>query len=238
MKLQRLLAALAALLILGGLVLLTGTKAHADNTKISTTFTGFAFEKSELTLPIKKQIKSWLATNPGYLVASCVGFTGHNVNNRTQTFLTKLANDRAKNICDYIHRISGTVTIHSTKGIPGDGRTPAARKVQVTLYKSIDNGGNGIVTIGVCDNSLTVKMMSRISSGSFAFNTITVKNIASTCKNDVMDIYFLDSNGNQISSSLNNKILLTSLTLNYQAFTPSLIASNQIAQVAIELRVN
>jgi len=238
MKLQRLLAALAALLILGGLVLLTGTKAHADNTKISTTFTGFAFEKSELTLPIKKQIKSWLATNPGYVVASCVGFTGHNVNNRTQTFLTKLANDRAKNICDYIHRISGTVTIHSTKGIPGDGRTPAARKVQVTLYKSIDNGGNGIVTIGVCDNSLTVKMMSRISSGSFAFNTITVKNIASTCKNDVMDIYFLDSNGNQISSSLNNKILLTSLTLNYEAFTPSLIASNQIAQVAIELRVN
>ena len=238
MKLQRLLAALAALLILGGLVILTETKAHAENTKISTTFTGFAFEKSELTVSIKKQIKLWIQANPDFVVASCVGFTGHNVNNRTQTFLTKLANARAKNICDYIHKTAGTVTIHSTKGIPGNGQTPAARKVQVTLYKSIDSGGNGIVTIGVCDNSLTVKMMSRIANGSFAFNTITVKNIASTCKNDVMDIYFLDSTGNQIASSLNNKILLTSLSLNYQAFTPSLIASNQIAQVAIELRVN
>jgi len=238
MKIRRTLAIISALLIIGGMILLFGSKAHADDTKIVNTFTGFAFEKSTLTPSMKQEIKSWVEANQGYVVASCVGFTGHNVKKRTQAFLTKLANARAKNICDYIRTVAGTVTIHSTKGIPGNGQTAAARKVQVTLYKAIDNGGNGVVTIGVCDSSLTVKMMSRITSGSFSFNTITVKDIASTCKNDVMDIYFLDSTGNQIASSLNNRILLNSLNLNYDAFTPSLIPSDQIAQVAIELRVN
>lgn len=238
MKFQRLLAVISVLLLIGGLILLSESKAHADNTKITTSFTGFAFEKSVVTVSMKKQIKLWVQTNPDYLVASCVGFTGHNVNDRTQTFLTNLAKARAKNICDYIRRVGGTITIYSTKGIPGNGQTPAARKVQVTLYKAIDNGGNGLVTIGVCDSALTVKMMSRIVGGNFAFNTITVKDIASSCKNDVLDIYFLDKDGNQIASSLNNKILKTSITLNFNAFTPALIPSDQIDKVAIELRVN
>lgn len=226
------------MLIFGGLFLAYAPSAHADSNKVSTTFTGFAFEKSTVTVSMKKQVKLWLETNPGYVVASCVGFTGHNVNNRTQTFLTKLANTRAKNICEYINKVAGTITIHSTKGISGNGQTPAARKVQVTLYKSIDSGGSGIVTIGVCDNSLTAKMQSRIANGAFAFNTITVKDIAASCKNDVLDVYFLDASGNQIASALNNKITGTFVRLSYTSFTPTLIASDQIAKVAFELRVN
>ncbi len=238
MKHQRLLTIISLLLIIGGLFLAYATKAHADNTKVSTTFTGFAFEKSNLTVGIKKEVRAWLLANPGYVVASCVGFTGHNVNKRTATFLTKLANSRAKNICEYISKLAGTITIHSTKGIPGNGKTPAARKVQVTLYKSIDNGGSGIVTIGVCDNSLTAKMQSRIVGGSFAFNTITVKDIATNCKNDVIDIYFLDASGNQIASALNQKITTTYIRVSYTAFEPNFIPSDQIAKVAFELRVN
>jgi hypothetical protein len=238
MKYRRLLAVISAALIIGGLLLAYGSKAHADNNQVSTTFTGFAFEKSTVTASMKAQVQAWLDANPGYVVASCIGFTGHNVNKRTQTFLTNLANTRAKNICSFISKTAGTITIHSTKGIPGNGQTPAARKVQVTLYKAIDNGGSGIVTIGVCDNSLTAKMQSRIQSGSFAFDSITVKDISKTCKNDVLDIYFLDASGNQIASALNNKITTTSIRVSYTLFNPTLIASDQIAKVAFELRVN
>jgi hypothetical protein len=238
MSFRRLVAIFLASFLAGSIVFTNGSIAGAEDSKVTSSFTGFAFEKSDVTLNMKKEIKQWLQANPGYIVASCVGFTGHNVNKRTQAFLTTLANERAKNICDYIHRSTKTITIHSTKGVPGNGQTANARKVQVSLYKSADSGGSGIVTIGVCDSSLTVSMKSRISSGAFAFDTITVKDISSSCQNDVLDIYFLDSSGNQIASSLNNIVTKTAMTLTYKVFTPREIPSNQIAQVAFEFRVN
>jgi hypothetical protein len=233
----RLLATISILLIVVGLAFVTSGKAGAEPAQISTTFTGFAFEKSEVTLNMKKKIKAWVLANPNYNVASCVGYTGHNVKNRSKAFLEKLATARSKNICDYIRRITGTMTINSTLGYTGDGKTAEARKVTVTLLNASGNdGGTGVVTIGQCDNSLNVSMQSRITASDFYFNNITIRDISASCSGNIMDIYFLDADGNQIASSMANPISKTYLRVSYQLFNPTLIPSNQISKVAFEIR--
>lgn len=233
----RLIAAISILLIVLGISLISSGKANAEPAQISKTFTGFAFEKSEVTVAMKKNIKAWILANPNYNVASCVGYTGQNVKNRTKAFLEKLAKARSQNICDYIRRITGTVTINSTLGYTGNGKTAEARKVTVTLLNaSGTDGGSGVVTIGQCDNSLTVSMQSRITSSDFYFNSITIRDISSSCFGNVIDIYFLDPDGNQIASSMANPISRTGMKFGYSLFDPTLIPSNQISKVAFEIR--
>jgi hypothetical protein len=241
MRINKYLAVLAALLIICGMLLLSTSKSHAAPTQISKSFTGFAFEKSILTPSMKTEIGNWVKANPGYGLVSCTGYTGFNVKKRDQVFLQKLAVTRATNICAFIHGVNGGIAIHSTKGIPGDGKTASARKVTVTLIKVPDNGnggGTGTVTVGVCDSSLTATMQSRIISGNFYFSVITVRSISTTCNGNVLDIYLLDKDGNQIASSLDNEISKTYLRASYSLFSPTLIRSDEIKQVAFEIRKN
>jgi hypothetical protein len=237
MKNYKLLLAISLLLIVIGSLLIGTSKANAAPTQLSKTFTGFAFEKSDVTLNMKKQIKAWVLEHPEYNVASCVGYTGQNVKNRSKQFLENLANARSKNICDYIRRVSGNVTINSTLGYTGNGKTAEARKVTVTLLVANGgDGGSGVVTIGQCDNSLKVTMQSRVASGEFYFFLITVKDISTSCSGNVMDIYFLDADGNQLANSMDNEITKTWLRVGYSLFTPTGILSNQIKKVAFEIR--
>jgi len=241
MKLNRFLAVLAALLIIGGMIVLSASKSHAASNQITRSFTGFAFEKSQLTPAMKTEISNWVASHPGFGLVSCTGFTGFNVKKRDQAFLQNLAVARAETICDFIHSSNGGIAVHSTKGIPGDGKNASARRVSVTLFKVPDagnGGGTGTVTVGVCDSSLTATMQSRIVSGTFYFSVINIKDISRTCKGNVLDIYLLDSEGNQLASALNNVISKTSLTANYSLFTPTDIHSDEIKQVAFEIRKN
>ena len=238
MRFNKILAVIALLLIIIGVTLVSTQSAKADQEKVSITFTGFAFEKSVVTTSMKIKIARWLKANPGYELVSCVGYTGQNVKSRTKEFIRKLAIARSKSICDYIHGKNGGIAVQSTRGIPGDGKTADARKVTVTLINIEDQtgGGAGTVTIGVCDRVLTAAMQSRILYGDFYFSKITVRDISNSCRDKLMDVYFLDADGNQVASSTGFTIYSTTITLNYPSFSPQSIRSDAIKSVAFEIR--
>ena len=239
-SLRKLLAALVAVIALT-ITSSTPPALAADVIKTKS-FAGFAFEKSVLTSAMKREIRTWvLATaKSNYTLVSCTGYTGKNVNRREQVFLQTLAETRSQNVCDYILTIKNVLAIKSVQGVPGNGTTANARRVTVRLIAPDDGGGGGggggEVVIGVCDNSLTVTMRSRVASGEFYFASITVKAIATTCKNKVIDIYFLDANGDQLGVSTENIITTTTITVPYTLFTPNNIRSNLIKKVAFEIR--
>ena len=234
---NKILGVIAVLLIVLGISLVASQEAKADQEKITITFTGFAFEKSVLTIPMKKQIATWVKSNPGYSMVTCVGYTGQNVKNRTKAFIQKLAVARSKSICNYIHDKNGGIAVQSTRGIPGDGKTADARKVTVTLVKvDTSGGGTGSITIGVCDRALTATMQSRILYGEFYFSKISVRDISNSCRDKLIDIYFLDADGNQMTSLIGFKIYSTTITASYSAFSPQNIKSDVIKSVAFEIR--
>jgi hypothetical protein len=208
-------------------------------------FTGFAFEKAVLTPSMKSKIKAWvLATaKSNFTLVSCTGYTGFNANQREQQFLQTLAVTRSQNVCDYIHTIKDVLTINSVQGVPGNGKTANARRVTVRLIAPDagnggggNGGGTGEVVIGVCDNSLKVTMRSRVASNEFYFASITIKEIATTCKNKALDIYFLDAEGNQLGVSTDNVVTTTSLMVAFTFFSPNNVKSNEIKKVAFEFR--
>jgi hypothetical protein len=237
MKRTKALAALALLLIILGSLLIGSSDAKAAQPRVTKSFTGFAFEKSELTLSMKIKISAWIKANPGYSMVSCVGYTGYNVKNRTKAFIEKLAVNRSKSICNYIHSKNGGISVQSTKGIPSTGKTADARKVTVTLIKvNTSGGGNGTVTVGQCDNSLTAVMQSRVIVSTFYFSSIAVRDISANCKGSVIDIYLLDSTGTQLAASMGNTIKSTSIRVGYALFKPNQVESYLIRSVAFEIR--
>jgi hypothetical protein len=231
----------------------------------SKSFTGFEFEKSTVTAAMKKQIKAWVeataTASAGYTMVGCVGYTGFNANRREAAFLQSLAEKRSRNICNYIRTLRPIITLESIRGIPGDGKSATARKVTVRLIKpgptdppdptdtetptptdtetpnpTDTGGGGGDVVIGQCDNSLNAKMRSRILTGQFYFQAITVSSISSNCYTKVMDIYLLDAAGNQLATATSPAINATSVTLLYTAFSPGSVRSDLIKKVAFEIR--
>jgi hypothetical protein len=243
---SKFLKTLAALLAAVALVFPSNLPAQATDLIKTKSFTGFAFEKSTVTPAMKIQIKAWVkaAATSGFTLVSCTGYTGFNVNKREAAFLQTLAETRASNICNYIHSLKDVIAVNNTEGIPGDGKTATARKVTVRLIfpDGANNngggsgGGTGTVVIGVCDNSLNVTMRSRIANSEFYFASMTIKDIATTCRTKVLDIYLLDADGNQLAVSSANKITAASQTFAYTLFTPNQVVSNQIKQVAFEFR--
>ena len=79
-------------------------------------------------------------------------------------------------------------------------------------------------------------MQSRIQNGDFYFSKITVRDISSTCRNKLIDIYFLDGAGNQLGASIGFTISSTSITVPYTEFSPLRIESDSIKTVAFEIR--
>lgn len=213
--------------------------AQAADQILGKNFTGFAFEKSALTNAMKTSIKSWILANASeeFTIVSCTGYTGFNANRRDRAFLERLARNRAKNVCDYVKTIKSVITISSTQGIPGNGKDASARKVQVRLIAPDgSSGGGGSIVVGLCDSSISIKMRSRISAGEFRLDTVALSSIATNCKGKVLDIYLLDSSGNQLASASDQPISGTSVLIRYVSFSPSNIQSNLIRKVAIEIR--
>lgn len=237
-KLPRFLAAIL-LSAFAFLVTTQSLPAVAEDAMVGTDFAGFAFEKSTVTVAMKSQISRWIEENASeeFTIVSCTGYTGYNVNRRDRSFLKKLALARATNVCNYIKSLRGVITISSTQGIPGNGKTAAARKVSVRLIAPEGgSGGSGGVVIGSCDNSINIKMRSRISANEFSFDQMTLSAIATSCRGNVIDIYLLDASGNQLAFASSLPILGTTLTASYGTFSPSTIKSNLIRRVAIEIR--
>jgi hypothetical protein len=239
-RFRKLLAALTTVIALT--ITSSAPPALAADLIKTNSFAGFAFEKSELTAAMKRQIRTWvLATaKSNFTMVSCTGYTGQNVNKREAQFLQTLAETRSQNVCDYIHSIKEVLSVNSIQGVPGNGKTANARRVTVRLIAP-DNGagtggGTGEVVIGNCDNSINVKMRSRIASGEFYFASIAISAIATTCKNKVLDIYFLNAAGDQLGSATDNLVTTTSLMVTYTLFNPNNIKSNEIKKVAFEFR--
>ena len=240
-NLRKFFAALIAVLALT--ITSSAPPALAADIIKSQSFAGFAFEKSTLTTTMKRQIRTWVLANAksNFTLVSCTGYTGFNANQREQVFLQTLAETRSQKVCDYILSIKNVLAIKSVQGVPGNGKTANARRVTVRLIAPDDGGGGtgggtGEVIIGSCDNAIKASMRSRVASGEFYFASITVKEIATTCKNKVLDVYFLSADGNQLGVSTDNIITTTSITVAYTLFSPNNMKSNEIKKVAFEFR--
>jgi type II secretory pathway pseudopilin PulG len=96
--------------------------------------------------------------------------------------------------------------------------------------------GTGNIRVGTCDDAVTTSMKSRLSSGVFYFREITLSDIASACNGKNLDLYILDSSGNEIANALGNTISGSSITLSYTSFTPQSTRASLIDEVAVEIR--
>ena len=101
--------------------------------KATKTLTGFEFEKGALTAATKKAIKSWLNGKTDFTKVTCVGYTGYNWNKRSNSFLTKLALQRATNVCNYIHTLKPTILVQSKTTKRDVSDKDAARRVIATI---------------------------------------------------------------------------------------------------------
>lgn len=240
------IAEVAATLVLASpsLLFLAPTEATADTVSISKTFSGFEFEKTIVTAPMKAEIQSWIAKNPDFTQVSCFGYTGYNVFNRTHAFLQKLADTRAKATCAFMTRVDKKLKVVSTSGIPSTSKNPSSRRVTITLTRNgiITPGtgggtgdGSGTGVIGTCDDTITVKMKSRLLRGDLYFNQINMSDIAGTCKGKFMDVYFMDAGSTELAHSMNKPISGATLSLVYSEFSTAEIRSTTIDRVAISI---
>ena len=237
-------AAIAATLLLAApsVLFMAPGSASADSVSISKTFSGFEFEKTVVTLPMKAEIQAWIAKNPDFTQVSCFGYTGYNVFNRTHAFLQKLAVTRAKATCAFMKRVDSKVKVVSTGGIPSTSKNPSSRRVTITLTRTgiITPGsgtGDGSATgvVGTCDDSITVKMKSRLLHADLYFNQINMSDINSTCKGKFMDIYFMDAAGAELAHSMNKAISASTLSLLWSDFSTTELLSTTIDRVAISI---
>ena len=240
------IAAVAATLVLAApsLLFLAPSAANADTVSISKTFSGFEFEKTVVTSAMKAEIQAWIALNPDFTQVSCFGYTGYNVFNRSKAFLQKLAVTRAKSTCLFLTKVDKKLKVISTSGIPSTSKNPSSRRVTITLTRNgiITPGsgggtgdGSGTGVIGTCDDTITVKMKSRLLRGELYFNQINMSDIAGTCKGKFMDVYFMDASSTELAHVMNKPISGATLSLVYSDFSTAEIRSTTIDRVAISI---
>lgn len=103
--------------------------------KVSGTIRGFKFERAKLENSSKQAVSSLLDGLTGYTKVSCVGYTGYNYYHRPIASLKRLAYNRAKNVCDYIHRLDPTIRVTTIRTVNETSKRSATRRVVVTLKK-------------------------------------------------------------------------------------------------------
>jgi len=240
MKAVRLFVALA--LTAASWLVVGENSASADTVSISKTFSGFDFEKTLITPPMKAEIQAWIAKNTEFTQVSCFGYTGYNVFNRSRAFLQKLAVSRAKATCTFLTRIDKNLKIVSTSGIPSTSKNPSSRRVTVTLTRngiitpgSGTGDGTGTSVVGTCDDNITAKMKSRLLRADLYFNQINFSAINATCKGKFMDVYFMDASDAELAHAMNKAITTTTLSLLWSDFSATEIISTVVARVAISI---
>jgi hypothetical protein len=238
---RKIAAMLVALSLALGLTAISQSSASADTVSISKTFSGFEFEKTAVTPDMKAAIQTWIALNADFTQVSCFGYTGYNVFNRSKAFLNKLAVTRAKAVCKFVNRISSKTKIKSTGGVPSSSKNPSSRRVTITLTRTgiIDPGGTGdgsaTGVIGTCDNTITVKMKSRLLRGDLYFSQINMSDISNNCKSKFMDIYFTDADGAELAQALNKPVTGTTLSLLWSDFSTLELLSTTLAKVVVSI---
>ena len=241
---KRTVARFAASLMLAAASLLQFgiNPATADTVSISKTFSGFEFEKTTVTNPMKAEIQAWIAKNTEYTQVSCFGYTGYNVFNRSHAFLQKLAVSRAKATCAFMKRVDKKLKVMSTGGIPSSSKNPSSRRVTITLSRngiitpgSGTGDGTGTSVVGTCDDNIVAKMKSRLLHADLFFSQVSFTQINTTCNGKFMDVYFMDSAGAELAQVMNKPISGTSLSLLWSDFSVAEIISTSVAKVAISI---
>lgn len=95
------------------------------------TLSGFAGDSAKLTKALKKNIKDYLFANPYIVPFSCTGFTAGTPVLKSDH---KLAEDRAKAVCDYLKRLRPTAVVTTAGKTPGLAWGAQNRKVIIRGY--------------------------------------------------------------------------------------------------------
>jgi hypothetical protein len=99
--------------------------------------------------------------------------------------------------------------------------------------------GQGSLRVGTCDDAITLSLRSRFVAGLFYFKTINLSGIASQCNGKNIDIYLLDSAGNELASAINGTVSGTTLSIPHTAFLRSGSAADVLASaldsIALEI---
>jgi len=99
--------------------------------------------------------------------------------------------------------------------------------------------GQGVLRVGTCDDEITLSLRSRFVSGLFYFKTMNLSGIANDCNGKNIDIYLLDSSGNELASALNGTVSGATLSIPHTAFLRSGAAadvlSSNLDSIALEI---
>jgi hypothetical protein len=115
-------------------------------------------------------------------------------------------------------------------GAPGSGGGSAPTPSQ----SPGTNFGQGALRVGTCDSAITTSLRSRLNSGTFFFNRITLSDVSSACLGKSIEIYLLDASDGELAK-YSGIVPGSSFTVNYGDFdTPTVLAS-AIKNVALEI---
>jgi len=105
--------------------------------------------------------------------------------------------------------------------------------------------GQGTLRVGTCDDAITVSLRSRLVGGTFYFKTINLSGIASACSGKNIDVYLLDSAGDELASALGGVVpgsgshsISYTLFLDYtssQSGTAVNVLASAIDSIALEI---
>jgi hypothetical protein len=92
-----------------------------------------------------------------------------------------------------------------------------------------------MLRVGTCDTAIGTSLSSRLISGVFYFDEITISEISADCNAKKISIFFLDSSSVEIAKALDGTVSGTTYTVDYTSFTDTTVLSSDIAYVAIEI---
>ena len=128
---------------------------------------------------------------------------------------------------------AGSAGPPGASGSGGGASSPAPSATPGTSF------GQGALRVGTCDDAITVSLRSRFVAGLFYFKTISLSDIANACIGKKLDIYLLDSAGNELATALNGTVSGTTLSISHTSFLQSGSAVSVLASaldsIALEI---
>jgi hypothetical protein len=99
--------------------------------------------------------------------------------------------------------------------------------------------GQGVLRVGTCDDAITTSLRARLVSGVFYFKTINLSGIDDTCNGKNINVYLLDSAGDELASALEGTVSGSTLSISHSSFLASNSAVNVLAEdidsIALEI---
>jgi hypothetical protein len=97
-------------------------------------------------------------------------------------------------------------------GPPGPTPTPSESPSTGPGY------GQGVLRVGTCDDAIRTSLRSRLVGGIFYFKSINLSDIADACEGKTIDIYLLDSSGEELASALSGTVSGSTHSVSFGTF--------------------